>query len=507
MILYSKNLKKGKKWIYEVCLYSLALVLLPAILSFCFITEKTSALKHGFARMPLYTYEYFITDNYAFASGQDFWILQPDLDLDLSLTSAPKFFESLPSGNKCSWQYSGNYRSSGQWLYDYNSTLHFKSNVRYNRSNGSDLSSCNQNAPFGSGTLLPMNWRSIPGMYDDYRLDTQPYSFDYASYFYQDSIDVDGVVYNSSILNFSEIFGRSNVRQFTHPLEIRIPVGTIHDIQSDDFVDIVSGTTLDFSYELYLTELSSYDLSVSSSAQVTLGYSYIPSSDNFSTVYGSLSCSVSSLYDDYGLRFSWNCPFVSPEDIYENLIFFYFIISPGSGQSYIWDVVFDDSTENSGDISFFTKSLYVVTDGDDTPGGLIGGFSGGGNLSAAPGSAYQNVSSDNADWFSSLSNLFSFSIFNPFAPIFNLFTNGQSCASIPIIAGMLHAESDQYCSWFPLSVRNVLTPVFSLASVMLLFGFIVRWLGASSGNFFEDSKSQEVSNQGGRWGVFKRGGG
>ncbi len=74
--------------------------------------------------------------------------------------------------------------------------------------------------------------------------------------------------------------------------------------------------------------------------------------------------------------------------------------------------------------------------------------------------------------------IFNFGVLNPFAPIFELFKPG-GCASIPIIAGFVGAESTQYCSWFPNSVRSVLTPAFGIASMMLLFGFVMKWLGGS----------------------------
>lgn len=77
--------------------------------------------------------------------------------------------------------------------------------------------------------------------------------------------------------------------------------------------------------------------------------------------------------------------------------------------------------------------------------------------------------------------IFNFNILNPFAGLWDLF-NPSQCTSIPIISQWVHSESAQYCSWFPNSVRSVLTPVFGIASIMLLFGFFVRWLSGSRGD-------------------------
>ena len=78
--------------------------------------------------------------------------------------------------------------------------------------------------------------------------------------------------------------------------------------------------------------------------------------------------------------------------------------------------------------------------------------------------------------------MFNFNILNPFQSIFNMFSYSDSCSHIPIIAGMLHAESDLYCPWFPSTVRQVLTPVISISATMLLFGFFISFLKSSSCN-------------------------
>ena len=75
-----------------------------------------------------------------------------------------------------------------------------------------------------------------------------------------------------------------------------------------------------------------------------------------------------------------------------------------------------------------------------------------------------------------------------------MFRSGDTCASIPNLASMLHSNETQVCAFFPSTVRDILTPVFVLASMMLVFGFVVRWLGSSSGNMFEDQTSHKWGN-------------
>lgn len=74
--------------------------------------------------------------------------------------------------------------------------------------------------------------------------------------------------------------------------------------------------------------------------------------------------------------------------------------------------------------------------------------------------------------------IFNFNILNPFAGIWDLFKPNQ-CVDIPIVAEFVGSEETQYCSWFPQSVRSILTPAFGIGSIMILFGFIVRWLNSS----------------------------
>lgn len=77
-----------------------------------------------------------------------------------------------------------------------------------------------------------------------------------------------------------------------------------------------------------------------------------------------------------------------------------------------------------------------------------------------------------------IGSLFNFSLLNPFAPIFNLFS-GSCSVSIPTLAGWINSPTSTYTSWWCSNstmnnIRSTLTPVLGLSSSMLLFAFIVR---------------------------------
>lgn len=74
--------------------------------------------------------------------------------------------------------------------------------------------------------------------------------------------------------------------------------------------------------------------------------------------------------------------------------------------------------------------------------------------------------------------VFNFGISNPFSGLFALFSPANTCASIPILASWLHSDTTTVCSWWSPSIRSVLTSVFGISSIILLFGFFVRWLGS-----------------------------
>ncbi len=93
----------------------------------------------------------------------------------------------------------------------------------------------------------------------------------------------------------------------------------------------------------------------------------------------------------------------------------------------------------------------------------------------------ENAGKEDAD---TAQGIFNFNILNPFAPLFEMF-NPNQCTNIPILSSMIGSEDKQYCSWFSQSTRSILTPAFGIVSIMLLFGFVVHWLGGSNVITFE----------------------
>lgn len=86
---------------------------------------------------------------------------------------------------------------------------------------------------------------------------------------------------------------------------------------------------------------------------------------------------------------------------------------------------------------------------------------------------------DDAD---AIGGMFNFTFTNPFTAFLALFTDGGSCVSIPIIAGMVHSQQTTYCPWFSASTRNILTPVITLGASVILVGFLVGWLNGNDFN-------------------------
>lgn len=99
-------------------------------------------------------------------------------------------------------------------------------------------------------------------------------------------------------------------------------------------------------------------------------------------------------------------------------------------------------------------------------------------------------------------SMFNFSVLNPFAPIFNMFSSSCS-VNIPIIAGWLNAPSTTYTSWWCTSsklqnIKSTLTPVFSIAVAMLIFGFVINWLrnnGSGGGVQYEDNSPAPINSK------------
>lgn len=99
-------------------------------------------------------------------------------------------------------------------------------------------------------------------------------------------------------------------------------------------------------------------------------------------------------------------------------------------------------------------------------------------------SSYEFSANPAGSWFDVFSGL---SVLNPFNIVFQSFTNSQ-CVNIPIIAGMLSVNNTQYCSWWGGNIRQILTPVFTISSVILLFGFVIHWLRDGDRPIFNSSQ-------------------
>lgn len=331
-----------------------------------------------------------------------------------------------------------------------------------------------------------------------------PYRYPYNAAFLRSNYTENGLNI-SNRLDIASLFTSDIPDGFT---QIDIPLGI-------STLEFPSGTTLEFTGEFMFDSDSGLDtFTLNPDATLTLESTLLTNYDTFMAHFGtpnnpgSVSCSMWSEYhgntaEFYPYSLYYSCPLTISS--YTSLSGFTLQFR-GNFVNYVQQNIF---TYPNMKVWAYVGS-FVVTNGDSTP--TSDSFQhfefNGNNISNSPGyagSGVDDVTSGDVNWTTSLTNLFRFNFLNPFASIFNLFTDNSSCVSIPIIAGMLHSSETTYCPWFSSDVRNILTPVLGISSMMLLFGFLVRWLGSSSGNFFEDSKTEEVSNQGGRWGHFKKG--
>ena len=326
-----------------------------------------------------------------------------------------------------------------------------------------------------------------------------PYRFSYDSIYLTDTYVDDGLHYNTKFDLVRNLFGTSdNVPD--HIYKVNIPLG------SPDFI-VQKGTPLSVSGE-FIFDFDDPSVDLSSYMNISFNYGiYISQVSGGSYEIGG-TCSTDLKRDDPSdplsvWSFTYSCDAVV-DDYGGNLFTVGSLVSP-----YL-TISFDYLTDDINPFyQFIFDSMLTVTDYDSTPASSTWNSTpvSGASPHSAPGSAYQNaLSGKDPDYNSSLIDMFDFTALNPFQPIFGMFNHGSDCVSIPTIASMIHSNETTVCPWFDSNVRNIATPVVGISGMMLLFGFFVRWLGASSGNFFEDSRNEEVSNQGGRWGHFKRGG-
>lgn len=350
-------------------------------------------------------------------------------------------------------------------------------------------------------------------------LKSDPYVYQFDKLYLSATDQINGVYYTKNGLSMSEIFG-VNVPSFSiFTMNLNEFIQSSNFLSPDDSDSSVTERVYSFIIDGFIQFDSDYTLG--ENAGVILGVDnyynpYLLSSDNniessFSinnhdiyelpSVHSDILCDLSenhsstSVSDSIYFKCSYNPVLENAFSEEINFRFLNLSLSFNGDSLNSWN--YNSFLNTDGDYKFI--DFNIITNNDYSDSGWSGSSSGsGGNPGSAPGNINGSYtgggsgSSSVADYFSSLRDLFNFNIFNPFLPLMNMFSDQSSCANIPIIAGMIHSEETQVCPWFPQSVRQILTPVISLASAMLVFGFFVRWLGASSGNFFEDSRGEVI---------------
>lgn len=304
-----------------------------------------------------------------------------------------------------------------------------------------------------------------------------PYWYSYDGfYIHSRAIDVDGTSYTNTF-SLSDFFNQK-IPTFSY---LRIPLSS-YDGFFIDSSNLTANRSFEFAGYFDFDDGFEWHSNIDNNGSFFrlsyTAFSKYNSPSNFTNDYVDCTTNLVTLSDLTRLEYS--CPVTLDSDY---IIFIPYLEISGNG-NYVWTT--------NGDWRF--NALYLVTDNDDTFGGYFNSdLTGGGEI---PGDAQNNIPDNESfdNWFSSLTSMFSFNFFNPFVPIFNLFTDNSSCASIPTLASMLHSNETQVCPWFDSTTRNIVTPVLGLSSMMLVFGFVVRWLGARSGNFFEDSGGVDIGD-------------
>lgn len=346
----------------------------------------------------------------------------------------------------------------------------------------SALAQCNQTAPFGStlssyfGSLNShpdIISSTIPNNLESQLRQLLPYYYPYSGFYVsRNHQSSDGTYSYDTSLSSKSITG-TTPNKFSKMI---IPFGRI----DSSIVGIMtSGRSFEFRGLFHFDGSMSYSSTFLNSGSFKLnfwGVDTLPS-DDLHVHEQSIDCNLRTISSSGNIDVTYSCPLILDQN-YSVAYAEIYIYS----DDYIWDT--------SDDWSW--TGMFLVSDYDETLGSNLNPDVTGNYVNESP-NGDSSVPSD-SDWFSSLVNLFQFNLLNPFSGLFAMFTDSSHCVNIPIIAGMLNSTETQYCSWFPSSVRSVLTPVIGVSSIMLLFGFFVRWLGSSSGNMFEDQTSHKWGN-------------
>lgn len=493
--------------------FTLMAVSLVSCLGIC--SRNTYAKKHDIQAIPLYS------DTYWYGGHSGLGLRNPSFTIQW----APDYFPSYrpvkntvwysysSDGNRCLYNgqhndgYSSYYNDFQIGFFSYQG---FPSNAdSYYQNNELPVIQCQQaNYPFG--TLNPNAFGLLQSKHPNFDRDSfygltpvttsyfqglLPYYYDYSH------IYVSGASYTSpdtgieyaTTLKMSDVFNSisSNIPvPVTKFRSLTIPFGFF---RTENLGGLSFGRSVEYK-GAFIFPGATFNNGVFSWASdfrtngrfqlVFSGVTELPNTDDITNYQHEqvVDCDIDSIYSSTGegdgLYVGYSCPLILDSE-YEVATAWLEIENLASG-SYIFDTTADWSW----------SGFYVITDSDDTPGANYNDEPTGNHLDEAPGSPQAEAEEhegDSGGFFNALTNLFGFSFLNPFAPLFTMFTESNTCANIPIIAGMLHAEESTYCSWFSSETRGILTPVLGIAGMMLVFGFAVRWLGASSGNMFEDS--------------------
>lgn len=285
-----------------------------------------------------------------------------------------------------------------------------------------------------------------------------------------------GVVYEKS-LSFDKIFNQ-NIQSFSR---LRIGLWDTSGYWTDDN-NLYNGRQIDFHFNFRFYDNVEITQNFQQNGKIQLNVAVIPKNvqQNSQYFYKDYDCTSQfreiQLEDQTAYYWDITCPVILDQDY---IAFVPNLVVDGQGHNVM-------NINSSWDFS----SLYVVTDNDDTQGEDFNSDDRFINNDEIWDSYWEDQNTDHSgdeNWFDSLLSLFNFNIINPFTPMFLMFTDQSECAHIPILASMLHAEEDEVCPMFNSNTRAILTPVFSIVSMMIIFGFAVHWLGGRSGNLIEDS--------------------
>lgn len=491
--------------------YAILMAVLPALFS-ASLPVNVSALKHDVKAIPIYS-DYIFTGGSTASSSYS--ASNPGFSILWNNQYSPSNFHPVINtvfyskylSNSSLCGYMSNQYNNGYWSYSWGSDYGF--NYRFSSYRGFVTDSsypddfakaqCQQTFPFG--TANPNALGRLVSNHPSFDSSTipnnqiglsqlLPYYYDY-SHFYVSGTSVTsantGISYYSNFKMSDISSDHDLISKFSY---LRIPLGTWNESKEGA---LTSGRSIEFHGMFNFPGVTSMDDTTGFSwasdfitnGTFRLEFDGANHLDRASSLfYGeNADCSLTRIYTESSMQLEYTCSLTLSRN-YEQASMYIEIKNYGS---YIFETTSD----------WTWSGFYVTTDHDSTPGADFNDDPTGNNLDVAPGNPYSIMNEsegDDGNFFDHLVNLFGFSFINPFAPLFTMFTDSSTCANIPIIAGMLHANESSYCSWFSSDTRTILTPVLSISAMMLVFGFAVRWLSSSSGNMFEDQTTHKASN-------------